>query len=252
MIYIKNEKEIETMRAGGKILAHILKQTLDKVVAGVGTADLDEFAENEIRSAGGFPMFKGYLGFPTALCTSLNNEVVHGPAKPNRILKEGDILSIDVGMRYPAKKGLITDMAFTVVVGSSSPQIDKLLQTTQSALDIAIQTAHAGVHLGDVCHAIEEVIFKAGYSYAQGLVGHGVGEKLHEDPQVPNFGRPGTGPLLEAGMTLAIEPMVCMGRGETFEADNGAMVTLDGSLSAHFEHTILITEGKAEILTSFE
>ena len=250
MITIKTEKQIKEMRAGGKILARILNATTQMVKPGVGTVELDNFVEKEIRVAGGFPIFKGYHGFPTALCTSINEEVVHAPAKPNRILKEGDIIGLDVGMRYPAKNGMVVDAALTVAVGKISKPAEKLMDTAAEALTMAIKKIKAGKKLGDVSAAIQTVTEKKGFSVVLDLVGHGVGEKLHEEPQIPNFGLPGTGPVLLAGMTLALEPMINAGHYGVFEdIKSGTFKTADGLLSAHFEHTVLVTEKGCEILT---
>jgi methionyl aminopeptidase len=250
MIIIKSEKQIELMKEGGKILARILNAAAKMVKPGIGTAELDKFVEDEIRSAGAFPIFKGYQGFPTALCTSINDEVVHGPAKPNRILKDGDIIGLDLGLRYPAKNGLIVDMALTVEVGKVSKPTKKVVAAAKEALETAIKKIKPGNKLGDISSVIQVAVEKQGFSVVRDLVGHGVGEKLHEEPQIPNFGLPGTGPILEAGMTLAIEPMVIAGGYAVIEdPKSGAFRSADGSLSTHFEHTILVTEKGCEILT---
>jgi len=250
MIPIKTENQIEQMKKGGTILARVLNAAAKMVGPGIGTAELDEFVESEIRAANGFPIFKGYHGFPTALCTSINDEVVHAPAKPNRILKEGDIVGLDLCLRYPAKNGLVVDAALTVAVGKISKSAKKLMAATADALNVAIKKIKPGIKLGDISSAIQVAVEKKGFSVVRDLVGHGVGEKLHEEPQIPNYGLPGTGPILEAGMTLAIEPMVNAGRCFVMEdRKTGAFKTADGSLSAHFEHTVLVTEKGCEILT---
>jgi methionyl aminopeptidase len=250
MISIKTQPEIELMRQGGKILARILNLTVKMVKPGVGTLELDNFVENEIRLAGAFPIFKGYRGFPTALCTSLNEEVVHGAARPNRILKEGDIVGLDTGLRYPAKDGLVVDAALTVAVGKISPATKKLMAVAEKALMIAIKKIKPKARLGDVSFAIQMTAEKNGFNVVRDLVGHGVGYKLHEEPEIPNYGLPGTGPVLLPGMTLAIEPMVNQGGYEVFEdRKTKAFRTADNLLSAHFEHTILVTEKGCEILT---
>ncbi|MDD5289863.1 MAG: type I methionyl aminopeptidase [Patescibacteria group bacterium] len=250
MIIIKSSNQISQMREGGKILARVLNMAGKMVKPGIGTAELDEFVESEIRAAGGFPIFKGYHGFPTALCTSINDEVVHAPAKPNRVLKDGDIVGLDVGMRYPAKNGLVVDTATTVAVGKISKPAKKLMAAAKDALNVAIKKIKPGIKLGDISAAIQMEVEKKGFSVVRDLVGHGVGEKLHEEPQIPNFGLPGLGPIIKTGMTLAIEPMITAGHHAVVEdAKTGAFKTADNSLSAHFEHTILVTEKGCEILT---
>lgn len=250
MIQIKSAQQIEIMRAGGKILAHVLKLVGAAVRPGIGTKKLNQIAEQEIIQAGGFPIFKGYHGFPTGLCVSVDDEVVHGPALPNRQLQEGSLVGLDLGIRYPAKNGLITDMAVSVPVGKISPAAQKLLQVTESVLYAAVQNIKAGIHLGDISFAIQTAVEKNGFNVVRELVGHGVGKKLHEEPQIPNYGLLGSGPILASGMTLAIEPMVVAGDFDLIiDPQNKAYKTADGSLSAHFEHTILVTEHGFEILT---
>jgi methionyl aminopeptidase len=250
MIIIKNEAQIKQMRIGGTILARILNMAGKMVKPGIGTAELDEFIEREIRLAGGFPIFKGYHGFPTALCASINDEVVHAPAKPNRVLNEGDIIGLDVGMRYPAKNGMVVDSALTVPVGKISKQAKKLISVSENALNLAIKKIKPGIKLGDISNAIQVEVEKNGFNVVRDLVGHGVGEKLHEEPQIPNYGLAGTGPVLEKGMTLAIEPMINEGDFVVVEdRKSGVFKTADGSFSSHFEHTILVTEKGCEVLT---
>ncbi|MFC1622570.1 type I methionyl aminopeptidase [Patescibacteria group bacterium] len=250
MIPIKNQQEIEIMRSGGKILATLLNLLKKQAQTGIGTLELDKFAENYILSQGGQPAFKGYHGFPSTLCTCLNSEVVHAPAKPNRVLKQGDILSIDVGMRYPAKQGLITDMAITLPIGKIDKLERKLIKTTKDCLAQAVKIIKPGVYLGDVSHAIQTLAEKNNFNVVRDLSGHGVGKKLHEEPQVLNYGLKNTGPILQSGMTLAIEPMLTAGSYEIILAkDKQTYLTRDNSLSAHFEHTVLITPQGAEILT---
>lgn len=250
MIVIKSERQIEQMKEGGVILARVLNAAAKMVKPGVGTAELDDFVEREIRAAGGFPIFKGYHGFPTALCTSINDEVVHAPAKPNRILKEGDIVGLDLGLRYPAKNGLVVDAALTVAVGKISKPAKKLMNAAEDALKTAIKKIKPGIKLSDISVAIQVAVEKNGFNVVRDLVGHGVGERLHEEPQIPNFGLPGLGPIIEAGMTLAIEPMITAGHHAVVEDhQTGAFKTADSSLSTHFEHTILVTEKGCEILT---
>ena len=221
-----------------------------KVAPGIGTKELDKLAEDEIRRAGGFPAFKGYQGFPSTLCTCINSEIVHAPAIPNRKLKDGDIFSIDVGMRWPAKKGLITDMAKTIPVGKVDKQAKEIMAVTEKSLNLAIKKIKPGVKLGDISFAIQQYVEKNKFNVVRELVGHGVGRKLHEEPQIPNYGRKDTGPQLEPGMTLAFEPMVTAGSFKIeLGQDRQTYQTADGSLSAHFEHTILITKKGSEVLT---
>lgn len=249
MIPIKTSQEIEIMRKGGKILASVLKLVAKAVKPGIGTQELDELAEDEIRLAGGFPIFKGYHGFPTAICTCLNNEIVHAPARPSRILKDGDILSLDLGLRYPAKNGLITDMAVTLPVGKITKLARKLISVTEQALYLSIKQIKPGNYLGDISWAIQKHAAKNNFSVVRDLSGHGVGKKLHEEPQILNYGKPKTGPILKPGMTLAIEPMLNQGDYRVIEDKHGIFKTKDNLLSAHFEHTVLITQTGVEILT---
>ena len=255
------------MRECGKHLARILNLLIKKADIGVGTKELNELAEKEIKKINGWPIFKGYQGFPTAICTCINNEVVHAPAIPNRILQDGDILSIDIGLRYPAKparcspalpsgrlgeggNGMITDMAKTVSIGKISHSTKKLLSVTKKSLDLAIKKIKPGIYLGNISYEIQRFVEKNKFSVVYELVGHGVGKKLHEPPQIPNFGKKGTGPILKSGMTLAIEPMVTAGNPDVVvDKKTNAFKTEDNSLAAHFEHTILVTEKGSEILT---
>ncbi len=249
MIIIKDEKEISTIRQSGQILAQVLQILLQTAKEGLGTKEINKIAEEEFKKRNAWPAFKGYHGFPTSICTCLNEEIVHGPATPNRILKNGDILSIDLGCRYPAKKGMITDMATTLAIGNIPSPTQKLMDVTQKSLQIAIQTAKPGATTGDIGYAVQSYVEKNGFNVVRELVGHGVGKKLHESPQIPNYGTPGSGPKLKPGMTIAIEPMVSMGTHEISENKNGTFITADHSLSAHYEHSILITNSGAEILT---
>jgi len=250
MIIIKSKKEIETMRQGGKILAQILDMVVKKVKPGVGTRELDQLAEDEIKLAGGWPAFKGYRRFPSTLCTCINDEVVHAPAIPNRVLQDSDILSIDVGMRYPAKNGLVTDMSITVPVGKISKQAKKLINVTRKSLNIAIENIKPNMPLGNTSHAIQEYVEKNKFSVVRELVGHGVGQKVHEEPQIPNYGAKNTGPVLQSGMTLAIEPMVTIRSHEVIVGkDMQTYKTLDNSLAAHFEHTVVVTSSGCDVLT---
>lgn len=245
---VKSKKEIEAMREGGKMLATVLNSLKAQVSPGLTTKELANFAADELKSLGGEPSFLNYQGFPDVICISVNNEVVHGIPSPERVIKKGDIVSLDFGVTY---RGMITDGAVSVIVGQAHEKAHKkLLQETEKSLYIGIRSVRNGVRTGDVGAAIQKVLDKGGYGIVRDLVGHGVGHSLHEDPNIPNYGRPHTGPWLEAGMTIAIEPMATLGGYQVGVANNGwTILTLDDSLSAHFEHTLLITENGAEILT---
>jgi len=250
MIPIKSEIQIQTMRQGGKILAQILNLIIKEARSGTGTKYLDSIAEKEIRNAGGWPAFKGYGGFPSSICTCFKDEIVHAPAIPNRILQNEDLLTIDIGMRYPKKNGMIVDMAKTIPIGKITAQEKKLLQVTKEALDLAIKKIKPGIHLGVISNAIQELAEKNNFNVIRDLVGHGVGEKLHEEPEIPNFGSPNNGPILKSCMTLAIEPMITMGNYEIIlDKNKQTYKTKDGLACAHFEHTVLVTENGSEVLT---
>jgi methionyl aminopeptidase len=248
MITIKSSKEIETMAAAGRIVAETLALVARHAKPGVSTQELDRIAEEFIRRhPGARPSFKGLYDFPATLCTSINQEVVHGIPSARRILKEGDLLSVDVGVWLD---GLHADSAATFPVGRVSPEAERLLQVTQQALAAGIAQAKAGNHVGDIGHAVQEVAEKAGYSVVRELVGHGIGSAFHEEPQVPNYGKPKRGPRLTEGMTIAIEPMLNAGGPEIRTLDDKwTVVTEDGSLSAHFEHTVAIGDNGARVLT---
>ncbi|MFH1667898.1 MAG: type I methionyl aminopeptidase [Candidatus Komeilibacteria bacterium] len=250
MSLIKTKEEIEQLRADGKILAHILKQTLKSVKVGITTGELNDLAERLIMEAGGEPSFKGYgqpTPFPAGLCVSINEEIVHG-IPGARIIKEGDIVSLDIGMK---KNGLYTDMAYTIPVGKIDHQTKKLLKVTAKALDLAIKNCVVGKTLGDIGYAIQTYVEKHGFGVVRDLVGHGVGHAVHEEPAVPNFGQPNTGEILKAGMVLAFEPMVTIGDYEIDYRDDGWTIkTVDNSLSAHFEHSVAITDKGPLILTA--
>ena len=251
MITIKSPREIETMAAAGRIVAGTLALVARHVRPGVSTEELDRLAEDFIRShPGARPSFKGLYDFPATLCTSINQEVVHGIPSRQRVLQDGDVLSVDVGVWL---EGLHADSAATFPVGKVSPDARRLLTTTQQALVAGVAQARAGNHVGDIGHAVQHVAEGAGYSVVRELVGHGIGSSFHEDPQVPNYGKPKRGPRLMPGMTIAIEPMVNVGGPEirTLE-DKWTVVTEDGSLSAHFEHTVAVGENGAppRILTT--
>ena len=257
MIILKTEKEIEIMRQGGKRLAGILHRIGKVVRPGVTTAHLERLACELIDRAGGKPSFKGYQSkydkkpYPTALCISVNDEVVHAPALPTRILREGDIVGIDVGMRYPAKEGYYTDMAETFAVGKVSPEAKKLLEVTKKCLKLAIKTVKPNSTLNDIGRAVETYVLENGFSVVRDLVGHGVGTAVHEEPNVPNFSFDERADInLKPGMVLAIEPMVNAGGYQVFTASDGMTIkTHDGSLSAHFEHTVAVTKRGHKILT---
>lgn len=248
MITIKSAREIETMSAAGEILARTLDLLVDQMMPGVSTEDLDDTAEEFIQShPGARPSFKGLYGFPKSLCTSINDEIVHGIPSKARILKAGDIVSVDCGVYL---EGLHADSAFTAPVGDIGGKARMLLQVTREALSAGVEAAVIGNHVGDIGHAVQTVAEGAGYSVVRDLVGHGIGAKFHEEPQIPNFGIPKRGPRLKAGMTIAIEPMINMGGPETRTLeDEWTIVTADGSLSAHFEHTVLVDSDGPRLLT---
>ncbi|MFZ0390729.1 MAG: type I methionyl aminopeptidase [Calditrichia bacterium] len=247
MIQIKNEKEIELMRVSSQLTAETFRFAWSLIKPGVTTGMLDEKIEKFIRSKGAVPAFKGLYGFPASACISLNEEVVHGIPSKKRVLKDGDIISMDIGVQY---QGYYGDSAFTFPVGEVAPDVRQLMQTTIMALYKGISQAAAGNRLQDISHAIQTHAEQHGYSVVRELVGHGIGRKLHEEPQVPNFGKPNRGPKLASGMTLAIEPMINMGTRHVRTLDDGwTVVTVDGRFSAHYEHTVLIQDGKPEILT---
>ncbi len=253
-IIIKNKEEIEIIREGGKHLATVLNKVKDMVAPGVSTKELDTYAEKLIREMGDIPAFLNYrpagarTPFPASLCVSVNDEVVHGIPKKDRILKEGDIVSIDLGVKH---RGLFTDMAMTVPVGNIPENIKKLLEVTEQALLVGIKAANGGNTVGDIGEAIESYVRSQGrYGIVEVLSGHGVGKAIHEDPYIPNFGKKGKGAKLVPGMIVALEPMVNMGtKNVTIDDDDWTFRTADKKKSAHFEHTILITDGEAELLT---
>jgi methionyl aminopeptidase len=245
-IFIKSAEEIALMRRGGQIVAEVLGLLARTIRPGMTTRELDLLAEEEIRRRGGLPAFKGYRGFPATLCVSINEEVVHG-IPGDRVVKEGDVVGLDLGAIY---QGYLADSAVTVIVGGAPEEVRRLVETTREALMVGIQQARAGARVGDISAAIQEYVEARGFAVVREYVGHGIGRALHEEPQVPNYGFPGRGPLLRPGMALAIEPMVNMGDWRTrVKDDHWTVVTADGSLSAHFEHTIVVTEGEPEVLT---
>lgn len=246
MIYLKSQKEIEKIRRSCQLVAQTLEALKGLIKPGVTAEELDRFAEEFIRKRGGVPAFKGYRGYPKTLCVSVNEEVVHGIPDKRR-LKEGDIVSLDLGIVIDGYYG---DAAITVAVGEVSELAKRLIKVTEEALYKGIEQARPGNRLTDISHAIQRHVEEAGFSVVREFVGHGIGRQLHEDPQVPNFGPPNRGPRLEAGMVLAIEPMVNAGTWQVRISENGwTVVTADGGLSAHFEHTVAITSNGPEILT---
>jgi len=245
-IIIKSDEEIAAMRQAGKITATVLEMLKLQVRPGMKTKELDIIAARELEKLGAKPSFKGYQGFPANLCTSVNDEIVHG-IPGERILAEGDIVSLDIGAIFMGFQG---DTATTVGVGKISSQAKRLSEATEGALKAGIAAAHPGARLGDISAAIQYYAESRGYSVVREYTGHGIGREMHEEPQIPNFGLAGTGPVLQKGMTLALEPMVNAGDWRTRLGDNHwTVLTADGSLSAHFEHTIAITDGEPEVLT---
>jgi len=254
LIVLKSAVEINKMRRAGRIVAEVLERMREWVAPGVTTAELDELAEAVIRKHNAIPSFKGYPGhpsriahpFPASICASVNEELVHGIPGP-RVLQEGDIISIDVGAILDGYHG---DAAITLPVGRISPEAQRLLEVTEGALYAGIAAARVGNRFGDISAAIQSYVESRGYNVAREYTGHGIGRKMHEDPQVPNFGKPGRGARLRRGMTIALEPMVLAGDScVRVLQDHWTVVSCDGKLTAHFEHTIAITDGEAEILT---
>ena len=244
---VKTDAEIAAMRTSGKLLATVLATLKAAVEPGMSTKDLADIAKREIRGTGGQPTFLGQYGFPDVICISVNDEVVHG-IPSDRILNEGDLLSLDFGVTYD---GMITDSAVTVIVGEETHSKNaQLVRDTQHSLKAGIAAVKDGARVGDIAAAVQGILDRAGYGIVRDLVGHGVGHELHEDPNIPNYGKAGTGVELVKGMTIAIEPMATLGTHRVFVADdNWTVKTLDGSKSAHFEHTVLITQNGSEVLT---
>lgn len=247
MIHRKSPRDLDRMAAAGAIVAETLELLAEAAKPGVSTLDLDEIAERHIRAAGGVPTFKGYRGFPGSICASPNSMIVHGIPGDLVVLAEGDILSIDVGV---TRQGFVGDSAVTIAIGEVPESTKELLRTCQASLRAAVDACQAGGRLGDIGAAVQGVVEGAGFAVVRDLVGHGVGRAMHEDPQVRNYGEPGTGPELKPGTTLAIEPMITDGSYEISVDDDGwSIYTVDGSLAAHFEHTVAITEDGPRILT---
>lgn len=250
MIEVKNDSEIQKMREAGKVTAAVLKQMTEMVKPGISTLDLDQAAEKTIRSFGATPLFLGYYGFPGSICASVNEEVVHGIPKKDRILKSGDIISIDTGARLD---GFCSDAAITLGVGKVSDEAQRLMDVTKKSLHKAIGLVKPGARLGDIGHAVETFAELHNMGVVRDYCGHGIGRNMHEEPSIPNFGKPGTGPVLEEGMVLAIEPMITAGTYRVRQLSDGwTVVTRDGSYAAHFEHTVAVTANGSEIFTAFE
>ncbi|PYM88661.1 MAG: type I methionyl aminopeptidase [Candidatus Rokuibacteriota bacterium] len=248
MIELKSAREIGLMRTAGHVLSDVIEHLRGFVKPGLSTLEIDEDVEGFIAARGAKPAFKGYRGFPATVCISINEEVVHGIPSAHRRIQEGDIVGLDLGCIVD---GYYADCAFTLAIGDVPPKVQQLLDVTRESLDQAIQECRPGRRLSDVSHAVQVHVERHGFSVVRAFVGHGIGRALHEDPQVPNFGDPGRGPQLRPGMVLAIEPMVTMGSWEVRVLDDGwTAVTRDGSLAAHFEHTIAVTDTDPEVLTS--
>ena len=250
MIVCRSAAELDRMRAAGRLVGEVLTALSSRVAPGVTTAELDEIAEKMIMDAGAIPAFKGYHGYPATICASINEEVIHGIPSGQRLLREGDVLSIDVGASL---EGYFGDSAITVPVGQVSEEAARLLRVTEEALYKAIAVARPGGRVSDIGHAVQKHVEAYGFSVVREFVGHGIGQRMHEEPQVPNYGEAGRGPRLTEGMVLAIEPMVNAGKPAVKVLSDGwTAVTRDKSLSAHFEHTVAITAGEAWILTARE
>lgn len=247
MIRLKNEKQLAKIRESCQLLSMTLEKLRDLVEPGVTTGELDRWAQQEIRALGGRPAFLGYHGFPGALCTSVNEEVIHG-IPSDRVLREGDVLSVDCGIDY---EGYYSDSAFSVALGNVPPEVSRLLEVTEHALTLGIEAAVAGNRVGAISRAIYDHVTKFNYGVVRPYCGHGVGLSLHEDPEVPNYVGRGPNPRLKPGMVIAVEPMINLGGHEVdVLEDDWTVVTTDGSVSAHFEHTVAILEERTEILTA--
>ncbi len=246
MIIRKSPTEIEQMAAAGRVVVDTLALIGEQIRPGVTTAELDRAADEYIHSQGGIPTFKGYRGYPASICASPNDMIVHGIPGPYT-LDEGDLLSIDVGVTL---EGFVADSAYTFAVGEVTPEAERLLEVGQAALEAGVEQCRVENRLSDVSHAIQRAVEDAGFTVVRSLVGHGVGRSMHEDPQIPNFGEPGRGPRLADGMTLAIEPMITAGGSEiTVDDDRWSVRTADGSLAAHYEHTVAVTDAGPRVLT---
>jgi methionyl aminopeptidase len=246
LIIRKSAQEIEGMARAGELVAETIALLGEQIQPGISTGELDRIAEDFIREHGGVPTSKGYRGFPAATCISPNAMVVHGIPGEHRV-DEGDLISVDVGITLD---GLVADSAYTYAVGAIDSESGRLLEVGKQALEAGIEQARAGNRVGDISHAVQQVVEGAGFAVVRSLVGHGVGRSYHEEPQVPNFGDPGRGPLLQTGMTLAIEPMITAGSPDVYlHDDDWSISTTDGSMAAHFEHTVAIQDGPARVLT---
>jgi len=256
VILIKSENEIKLMREAGRILADVLQGMFERIVPGVTTGELDRWADERIAAAGCEPVFRGQPGmsrgarpYPAVACISVNEEIIHGIPSSRRVVAEGDIVSVDCGLSW---KGFVSDSAFSRIAGKSTPDLDRLNDTTRRALYAGIEKARPGNRLHDISFAVESWAVAEGLGIVREFCGHGVGRSLHEDPGIPNYGTPGTGPILRQGMTLAIEPMFMLGKERVkILADGWTVITADRSPAAHWEHTILITDGEPEILTKW-
>ncbi len=250
MIYYKTDEEVSLIRESCILVSKTLAEVGSYVQPGISTQRLDEIAETFIRDHGATPAFKGYRNFPASLCISVNEEVVHGIPSNNKILKDGDVVSVDCGT---VLNGFVGDSAYTFAVGEISDEVKNLLRITQECLVLGVEKAKYGNRIGDISFAVQDHAEKNGYGVVRELVGHGVGKKLHEDPEVPNFGRRGTGPKLLPGLVIAIEPMINMGKKNVSEASDGwTIYTQDFKPSAHFEHTVVVLKDRTEILTTFK
>jgi methionyl aminopeptidase len=247
LITLKTDKEIEKMRISGKVNGSVLFELKDFIKPGISTKDIENYVENRIRSEGMVPTFLGYNGYPSSACVSVNNELVHGIPDPRRILNEGDIVSVDIGVTYD---GWVSDAARTYPVGNIGPEANGIMEACRDSFFAGLTHCRNGARLSDVSHAIQETVEAAGYSVVRDYVGHGIGCNMHEDPQIRNYGEAGKGPKLLKGMALAIEPMINEGTYDTRTlADNWTAVTADGKLSAHYENTVIITGDEPEVIT---
>ncbi|OIO03233.1 MAG: type I methionyl aminopeptidase [Elusimicrobia bacterium CG_4_10_14_0_2_um_filter_56_8] len=248
MIEIKSSLEIESMRKASRVVAQVLLELKPRVKPGVSTAELDSFAEQRVRELGAVPAFLGYRGYPATLCVSINDEIVHGIPSPKRVIQDGDIVSLDMGA---VREGFFGDAAVTVAAGRISGAARRLMDVTSKSLEMALSKVKAGARLGDVSHAVEKYALQNGMSVVKEFTGHGIGRHLHEEPSIPNFGKAGSGPVLKTGMTLAIEPMLCLGNAEVIVKNDGwTAVSADGSLAAHYEHTVAVTDEGCDILSA--
>ena len=247
MIIIKSDHEIDIMRESGKVTGYILRELHNVIKPGISTMDVNNFVEGIILGNKMIPTFKGYRGYPAATCVSINEEIIHGIPKKTRLLKEGDIVGVDVGCTF---KGYVSDAARTYAVGEISDDARRLVRVTEESFFEGLKFCRVGYRLSDISNAIQTHVENAGFSAVRDFVGHGIGRDMHEEPQIPNFGKPGRGPRLAKGMVFAIEPMINQGMFEIeFKQDNWTAVTVDGKLSAHYENTVVITDGEPELLT---